>query len=197
MQSGRQGSEPPLGRVRSQSCSDSRVAKPPPSSTIGTRGRGAEDCAIMREMTRALFLLIALTCGCRSERASQGSERGDCFPNATCNDGLTCLSNVCVQLPSTEAAEISAPPGDSLPEGVAIQVAGEQVRTAAPRARPAEPGADPSTRATADGVASPAFGTAGRAHRPAAVEDPFGAASRTREPATIREPAAIENPFGQ
>lgn len=34
-----------------------------------------------------------LTTGCAKP---QGSEGGDCYPNATCNPGLMCLSNLCV-----------------------------------------------------------------------------------------------------
>lgn len=33
-----------------------------------------------------------------SSQNPQGSERGACYPNGTCNDGLTCLSNFCVRL---------------------------------------------------------------------------------------------------
>lgn len=40
----------------------------------------------------ALALLAMAGCG----GAERGTERGVCFPNGTCNAGLTCLSNVCV-----------------------------------------------------------------------------------------------------
>ena len=40
-------------------------------------------------------LALALGAGCSSGPA-QGEERGACYPNGTCNTGLSCLSNVCV-----------------------------------------------------------------------------------------------------
>jgi hypothetical protein len=40
-----------------------------------------------------------------------GTERGPCYGNGTCNEGLTCASNVCVRLPEEER------PANKLPSG--------------------------------------------------------------------------------
>ncbi len=46
-----------------------------------------------------LFALVSLvSVGCGDNPAKQGGERQDCYPNGTCNAGLTCASNVCVSL---------------------------------------------------------------------------------------------------
>jgi hypothetical protein len=42
-----------------------------------------------------VLLLGSSLFGCGGS-ASQGGERQGCYPNGTCNTGLTCLSNVCV-----------------------------------------------------------------------------------------------------
>lgn len=43
---------------------------------------------------------------------SMGGERGECYPNGTCNAGLTCYSSICVrvQTPDAPASEHSRPP---------------------------------------------------------------------------------------
>jgi len=38
--------------------------------------------------------------GCGKSTAREGTERGPCYGNGTCNEGLDCLSEVCVKLPS-------------------------------------------------------------------------------------------------
>jgi hypothetical protein len=43
--------------------------------------------------------------------AAAGTERGPCYGNGTCNEGLTCASNVCVRLPE------EPPPARKLPSG--------------------------------------------------------------------------------
>ena len=45
-----------------------------------------------------IFAAIAVVCGCGGSAAKPGGERQDCYPNGTCNTGLTCASNVCVSL---------------------------------------------------------------------------------------------------
>lgn len=42
-----------------------------------------------------LALSIAVDCG-SGDQHPQGSEKGPCYPNLTCNAGLTCLSDTCV-----------------------------------------------------------------------------------------------------
>ena len=43
-------------------------------------------------------MLVAIAAGCGGSLGAQGGERQPCFPNGTCNLGLTCASNVCVDL---------------------------------------------------------------------------------------------------
>src|SRR5262245_5459839 len=43
----------------------------------------------------AFFVVASLVVGCGSS-VKQGGERQDCYPNGTCNMGLVCLSNTCV-----------------------------------------------------------------------------------------------------
>lgn len=50
----------------------------------------------------ALGVIVAAACGGTSEDSSsgsdkqQGTEGGSCYPNSTCNEGLVCLSHLCV-----------------------------------------------------------------------------------------------------
>ncbi len=41
---------------------------------------------------------ITATPGCGSDGPAAGTEGGDCYGNGTCNDGLVCLSDLCVDL---------------------------------------------------------------------------------------------------
>jgi hypothetical protein len=52
----------------------------------------------LRAILLCSALLLATTCGSsnRSAPCPQGAERCACFGNSTCNTGLTCLSNLCV-----------------------------------------------------------------------------------------------------
>jgi hypothetical protein len=56
--------------------------------------------------------------GCGSGTPAQGSERGACFPNNTCNAGLVCLSAVCVNAngdanPGSDAESVDATRDDA------------------------------------------------------------------------------------
>ena len=56
------------------------------------------------------LVLLAWACqpgGEGGDSAEQGAERGSCYPNDTCNEGLRCLSNLCVREdgPSTAGCE--------------------------------------------------------------------------------------------
>ncbi|HET6147941.1 MAG TPA: hypothetical protein VFH68_10450 [Polyangia bacterium] len=46
-------------------------------------------------------LLVALGCGGDSDKAA-GTEGGHCYPNDTCNRGLSCLSTFCVLVPGDD-----------------------------------------------------------------------------------------------
>jgi hypothetical protein len=50
-----------------------------------------------------LALSVAVGCGGGAQTSCAGSERCACYPNSTCNAGLTCLSNVCVDSSSGAA----------------------------------------------------------------------------------------------
>src|SRR6476646_7777543 len=44
--------------------------------------------------------VVAALAGCSSSGGSQGGEGQPCYPNRSCNDGLVCLSNLCVRPPA-------------------------------------------------------------------------------------------------
>jgi hypothetical protein len=48
---------------------------------------------------KPLATLAFLLCACESSDKGPGIEGGPCYPNGTCNTGLTCASNLCVILP--------------------------------------------------------------------------------------------------
>jgi hypothetical protein len=76
----------------------------------------------------ALALVVALPAalGCGRTRGAigvpQGKERGACYPNGTCDTGLTCFSDRCVRYGDDGAA----PPPDATPTGTGGAVAGGQ-----------------------------------------------------------------------
>lgn len=48
--------------------------------------------------------------------ATQGEEGGPCYPNGTCNAGLSCYSNLCVKVPEAggmEGGDVAAPTSDA------------------------------------------------------------------------------------
>ena len=48
--------------------------------------------------------------GCSDQAGpQQGTERGACYPNDTCNVGLTCLSHFCVRVPDAGSAKDAKP----------------------------------------------------------------------------------------
>jgi sugar lactone lactonase YvrE len=64
----------------------------------------------------ALASLTALGVACGSSAPSAGVEGGPCYPNSTCNDGLSCLSSLCVAVDaggSAGAAGATAAAGSS------------------------------------------------------------------------------------
>jgi hypothetical protein len=65
----------------------------------------------LARLARALWVLGGLASwGCGRGGAPAGTERGPCYGNATCNPGLTCLSDVCV-------AKSAASPSTATPSG--------------------------------------------------------------------------------
>jgi hypothetical protein len=62
----------------------------------------------MRSRFASLIGLVAAVClsiGCGGGTTKQGGERQDCYPNGTCNPGLVCLSNLCVNGGGTGAPD--------------------------------------------------------------------------------------------
>ena len=62
-------------------------------------------------------LAVALVLSCGEPGGSQpetGTEGGTCFPNGTCNAGLTCASNLCVVMPGNGEDTITFGPSDGL-----------------------------------------------------------------------------------
>lgn len=55
------------------------------------------------------FLVLALVAACGSSKSagSDGTERGACYGNGTCNTGLTCLSNRCVRTPGADCDAVA------------------------------------------------------------------------------------------
>jgi pimeloyl-ACP methyl ester carboxylesterase len=64
-------------------------------------------------VSRSLFVMLGiLVVGCSSPALDVGSEGAACYPNSTCNPGLTCLSQLCVRAPGADAG----PDGLVLPD---------------------------------------------------------------------------------
>lgn len=80
----------------------------------------------MEERSAFCVALIGLAtalsaCGGSSSNgnAAQGTERGPCYPNETCNAGLICLSDTCVVPPSSDAGLDATMEMDATPKPVA------------------------------------------------------------------------------
>jgi pimeloyl-ACP methyl ester carboxylesterase len=54
------------------------------------------------DMRCGLLSMVAALAACSGAGRAPGSEEGRCYPNATCNEGLTCLSNTCVVLSAAD-----------------------------------------------------------------------------------------------
>jgi hypothetical protein len=53
---------------------------------------------------------VISACGSSEKSTCQGAERCDCYPNQTCNPGLSCMSNMCVAtVPSSGGAIVPLP----------------------------------------------------------------------------------------
>ena len=60
--------------------------------------------------------MVTAACGGGSAGGATGRLRQGCYPNGTCNTGLTCLSEVCVDAPATLDAGPEAAPEDASAE---------------------------------------------------------------------------------
>ena len=50
-------------------------------------------------LTLTMLMTAVILSGCSDPQYKLGEEGGMCFPNMSCNHGLTCLSGICVRLP--------------------------------------------------------------------------------------------------
>lgn len=46
-----------------------------------------------------VFMLGLLTGTCATSTHERGAEQTHCYPNKTCDQSLTCLSDICVKVP--------------------------------------------------------------------------------------------------
>ena len=58
-----------------------------------------------------LVYLVVVGCGGEDEGSPQGQETGPCYPNGTCDAGLVCGSEVCVDLDAVGGETEGEPPG--------------------------------------------------------------------------------------
>ena len=56
----------------------------------------------MRFLYGSVSLALLIACGGGDGGKEAGTEGGPCFTNGTCNDGLTCLSDLCVSIPKPD-----------------------------------------------------------------------------------------------
>jgi hypothetical protein len=68
----------------------------------------------MRRIACLVFLGFVVGCGGDSKAA--GTEGGSCYPNDTCNAGLTCASHLCVNLAPLEDVLDDASPLSDMAE---------------------------------------------------------------------------------
>jgi hypothetical protein len=71
--------------------------------------------------TTAVTVGVLLLAGCVSQ-PEPGAERGRCRPQGACNEGLTCLSDVCVKVPEDLCAK-QAPKAGAGPASQPVNVA--------------------------------------------------------------------------
>lgn len=61
----------------------------------------------------AIYVALVLLAACAKQQADStttvaaGAERGPCYGNGTCNDGLICLSDLCVRPPPADCAVVA------------------------------------------------------------------------------------------
>ncbi len=116
-----------------------------------------------------MFLsVVLLATGCGKETApgpAAGAERGPCYGNGTCDEGLTCLSDLCVVVPDQgpdagDQADIADAPETDAPDGGDV---------------PSQPDADPmdttDTGDTAEPVDADEPGDTGDTGRPDDADD--------------------------
>lgn len=69
----------------------------------------------MLRLISILGLLLALgACQKDTARLAEGAERGPCYGNGTCDEGLWCLSDLCVRPPPADCAKVADKLGNLL-----------------------------------------------------------------------------------
>ena len=61
----------------------------------------------LHSVSLACALALALAAGCKDKQPPVGTERGACYGNGTCDQGLVCLSDLCVQPPPVDCAAVA------------------------------------------------------------------------------------------
>ena len=74
-------------------------------------------------ITTALAVAAVLLAGCGGSKRAAGTEGGPCYGNATCNAGLTCLSELCVVAPGANPNGPSAPSAVPAKRGLPVTTA--------------------------------------------------------------------------
>jgi hypothetical protein len=58
-----------------------------------------------------ILFFLSTPAGCNNDNADTGKQGGPCYTNGTCDQGLDCVNNICVQV-TTEPGDDSADPND-------------------------------------------------------------------------------------
>ena len=53
------------------------------------------------------FAVVLALAACAQGKAADGAERGRCYGNGTCDEGLLCLSDVCVRPPPADCSAVA------------------------------------------------------------------------------------------
>jgi len=117
-------------KAAAMGATDVIVGSPSKTSTNGWSNR----CNNCVALTAQAYVCNGSTPAARATASlprGMGEERGDCYPNHTCNDGLTCLSDLCV-LAAGAMPVASAPPSAEAPPAPSPEVVAELAPPAPP-----------------------------------------------------------------
>jgi PKD repeat protein len=111
----------------------------------------------MTKKTGMLAALVLMAWGCNSDK-QMGTEGGPCFEDKTCKTGLTCLSNVCVQVvtdgpvkaPDMKAGDGPAKPDGARPDGAKLDGARHDIPKLPDSSKPKYDGPLPDKKVLAD-----------------------------------------------
>lgn len=89
------------------------VLSPPIKDSMASWGKiGSSDCNNCVALTGQSYRCSNRHASSRRSTlpSGMGEERGSCYPNRTCNEGLTCLSDLCVRLAADSASNTPTAP---------------------------------------------------------------------------------------